>query len=65
MRTSDQIKALAVAIEEKDNIIRKLSAELGNFEVQVTEYQQIVKQLTEKLELYEKKLGSVFRNSSK
>tara|TARA_B100001057_G_C22323988_1_gene746871 strand:- start:241 stop:438 length:198 start_codon:yes stop_codon:yes gene_type:complete len=65
MRTSDQIKALAVAIEEKDNIIRKLSAELGNFEVQVAEYQQIVKQLTEKLELYEKKLGSVFRNSSK
>ena len=65
MRTSDQIKALAVAIEEKDNIIRKLSAELGNFEGQVAEYQQIVKQLTEKLELYEKKLGSVFRNSSK
>ncbi len=65
MRTSDQIKALAVAIEEKDNIIRKLSAELGNFEVQVAEYQQIVEQLTEKLELYEKKLGSVFRNSSK
>jgi len=65
MRTSDQIKALAVAIEEKDNIIRKLSAELGNFEVQVAEYQQVVKQLTEKLELYEKKLGSVFRNSSK
>jgi hypothetical protein len=61
MRDADQIKALVVAIEEKENIIRKLSAELGNLEVQNADYQQIVKELSDKLELYEKKYGTVFR----
>ena len=57
----DQIKALAVAVEEKDNIIRKLTAELGNMKVQNSEYLQIVKELSDKLQNYEKLHGSVFR----
>ena len=65
MNTTDQIQALAVAIEEKDNIIRKLSAELGNLEVQNADYSQIVKDLSDKVKLYEKKYGAVFKSSSK
>ena len=65
MNTSDQIRALAVAIEEKDNIIRKLSLELGNLEVQNADYSQIVKDLSDKVKLYEKKYGAVFKSSSK
>jgi len=61
MKNTDQIKALAVAIEEKDNIIRKLSAELGNLEVQNADYSQIVQELSDKLKLYEKKYGTVFK----
>tara|TARA_X000000950_G_scaffold286501_1_gene395571 strand:- start:5619 stop:5825 length:207 start_codon:yes stop_codon:yes gene_type:complete len=60
---SDQIKALAVAIEEKDNQIRMLLARQGNHEVQISEYRQIVKELSSKLELYEKKFGTVFKAS--
>ena len=41
MKYSDQIKALAVAIDEKDYIIKKLSAELGNLEVQNADYSQL------------------------
>ena len=58
---SDQIKALAVAIDEKDYIIKKLSAELGNLEVQNADYSQIVKELSDKLKLYENKYGTVFK----
>ncbi len=65
MAKADQIKALAVAIEEKDNIIKKLSAELGNLEVQVADYQQIVKELSDKVSLYEKKHGIVFKSGIK
>ena len=61
MNTTDQIKALAVSIEEKDNIIRKLSAEIGNLEVQNADYSQIVKDLSDKISLYEKKYGTVFK----
>ena len=61
MKNTDQIKALAVAIEEKENTIRKLSAEVGNLAVQNADYQQIVKELSDKLELYEKKHGTVFK----
>ena len=61
MKTGDQIKALAVAIEEKENLIRKLTRELGNLEVQNADYQQIVKELSDKLKLYENKYGTVFR----
>jgi chromosome segregation ATPase len=65
MKNTDQIKALAVAIEEKENIIRKLSAELGNYEVQIAEYRQIVQELSDKLKLYESKYGTVFRPARK
>jgi|TARA_R110000851_G_scaffold303416_1_gene460986 hypothetical protein len=61
MKDSDQIKSLAVAIDEKEYIIKKLSAELGNLEVQNADYSQIVKELSDKLKLYENKYGTVFK----
>ena len=61
MKNSDQIKALAVAVDEKDNQIRMLLAQQGNQEVQISEYRQIVLELTNKLQLYEKKHGTVFK----
>ena len=65
MKNADQIKALAVAIEDKDNQIRMLMAQQGNHEVQIAEYRQIVKELSDKLELYENKYGTVFRPARK
>jgi hypothetical protein len=65
MKNADQIKALAVAIEEKDNQIRMLMAQQGNYEVQIAEYIQIVKELSDKLKLYESKYGTVFRPARK
>jgi len=65
MKNADQIKALAVAIEEKDNQIRTLMAQQGNYEVQIAEYRQIVKELSDKLKLYESKYGTVFRPARK
>ena len=65
MKNTDQIKALAVAIEEKDNQIRMLLAQQGNHEVQVAEYRQIVQELSDKLKLYENKYGTVFKSSRK
>tara|TARA_Y100000817_G_scaffold188397_1_gene147155 strand:+ start:173 stop:370 length:198 start_codon:yes stop_codon:yes gene_type:complete len=61
MSKTDQIKSLAVALEEKDNQIRMLLAQQGNHEVQISEYSEIVKELTKKLENYEKLHGTVFR----
>ena len=46
--------------ESKDEV-RLLKAQIGNLEVQVSDYQQIVKELSDKLGLYEKKYGTVFR----
>ena len=63
MKNADQIKALTVAIEEKDNQIRMLMAQQGNHEVQIAEYRQIVKELSDKLELYESKYGTVFKSA--
>ena len=63
MKNADQIKALAVAIEEKDNQIRMLLAQQGNHEVQIAEYREIVRELSDKLELYESKYGTVFKSS--
>jgi hypothetical protein len=63
MKNADQIKALAVSIEEKDNQIRMLMAQQGNHEVQIAEYRQIVKELSDKLKLYESKYGTVFKSS--
>ena len=41
--------------------VRLLKAQIGNLEVQVADYQQIVKELSDKLRLYETKYGTVFR----
>jgi chromosome segregation ATPase len=65
MKNADQIKSLAVAIEDKDNQIRMLLAQQGNLEVQIAEYRQIVQELSDKLELYESKYGTVFRPARK
>mgnify|MGYP003633518788 FL=1 len=65
MKNADQIKSLAVAIEDKDNQIRMLLAQQGNHEVQIAEYRQIVQELSDKLELYESKYGTVFRPARK
>ena len=61
MSKTDQIKSLVVALEEKDNQIRMLLAQQGNHEVQISEYSEIVKELTKKLENYEKLHGTEFR----
>jgi hypothetical protein len=45
--------------------IRLLKIQLGNLEVQITDYQQIVKELSDKLRLYEEINGSVFKASTK
>ena len=63
MNKEDQIRSLVVAIEEKEHIIRKLTAELGNLEVQNADYSQIVEELSDKLKLYESKYGTVFKAS--
>ena len=63
MKNADQIKTLAVAIEEKDNQIRMLMAQQGNHEVQIAEYRQVVQELSDKLKLYENKYGTVFKPS--
>ena len=49
--------------KDKDTAIRMLSAQLGNLEVQNAEYRQIVRELSDKLSLYENKYGKVFRSS--
>ena len=49
---------------DKDDNLKILKAKIGNLEVQVSEYQQIVKQLTEKLQAYNQKMGSVFVKSN-
>ena len=40
-----------------------LRAQVGNLEVQNADYSQIVKELSDKLKLYENKYGTVFRAS--
>ena len=47
----------------RENNVELLKAQIGNLEVQVSDYQQIVKELSEKLSLYENKFGTVFRPS--
>jgi len=64
MDKTDQTKSLVIALEDKENIIKKLTAELGNNDVQIADYQQIVKELSDKLKLYENKYGKVFRSSA-
>ena len=43
--------------------VRYLRAQIGNLEVQVADYQQIVKELSDRLKLYENKYGTVFKPS--
>tara|TARA_B100000941_G_scaffold118294_1_gene82997 strand:+ start:614 stop:784 length:171 start_codon:yes stop_codon:yes gene_type:complete len=53
-------------MDKVDNL-ELLKAQVGNLEVQNRDYQQIVKELSDKLKLYEKKYGTVFqpaRNTS-
>ena len=45
--------------------IRLLKIQLGNLEVQIADYRQIVKELSDKLRLYEEINGSVFKVSRK
>jgi len=47
--------------KESKSVIRKLEAQVGNLEVQNAEYQQIVKELSDKLKLYEHKYGTVYK----
>ena len=49
--------------KESKTVIRQLEAQVGNLTVQNADYQQIVKELSEKLRLYENKYGTVFRPS--
>jgi len=44
--------------------VKLLKAQIGNLEVQNSEYQQIIRELTEKLQKYEKKYGSVFTRAA-
>ncbi len=48
---------------KRDEATRIMSAQMGNLEVQISDYQQIVKELSDKLKLYEKKYGTVFTPS--
>ena len=52
-------------IKELKLEIKMLQAKLGNQEVQIAEYSQIVKELSDKLTLYNSKYGTVFRPSQK
>ena len=46
----------------EDKVKEKLlKAEVGNLQVQVAEYSQIIKELSDKLKLYENKYGTVFK----
>jgi cell division protein FtsL len=57
-----QDKANKVDLQDE---IRILRLQLGNLEVQIADYQQIVKELSDKLRLYEEINGSVFRPARK
>lgn len=47
--------------QDENTEIKILKAKVGNHEVQIAEYSQIVKELSDKLKLYESKYGTVFR----
>ena len=51
-------------MQDKENNLKLLEAEIGNLRVQISEYRQIVAELTEKLQKYQKKYGQVFTRSS-
>ena len=43
-------------MEEQIQEIKSLRAQIGNLEVQIADYQQIVKELSDKIELLEKNI---------
>jgi len=47
----------------KDKETKLLEAQIGNLQVQISEYQQIVQELTSKIKQYENLHGSVFRKA--
>ena len=49
-------------MQDKEN--KLLRAEIENLQMQISEYNQIVAELTEKLQRYEKKYGYVFTRAS-
>ena len=49
--------------KESKTVIKRLEAQVGNLKVQNADYQQIVKELSDKLRLYENKYGTVFQPS--
>jgi cell division protein FtsL len=57
-----QVKENKVDLQDE---IRILRVQLGNLEVQIADYQQIVKELSDKLRLYEEINGTVFRPARK
>jgi len=56
-----QGKANKVDLQDE---IRILRLQLGNLEVQIADYQQIVKELSDKLRLYEEINGKVFKSNN-
>ena len=61
----DRLAALALEIKQKNTEIRQLSAQVGNLEFQNAEYSQIVKELSDRLRLYEEINGVVFKPARK
>ena len=47
-------------IEDKDAEIKKLCMEIGSLEFQISDYRQILKELSDKLSKYETLHGTVF-----
>ena len=58
-------KTLADFSEKHQQAMTMMSAQVGNYEVQVADYQQIVKELSDKLKAYEKRHGVVFKSSTR
>ena len=63
MNKSEQIKSLCITVEDQSNVINKMTAEIGNYDVQIAEYRQIILELSNKLKMYESKYGKVFKRS--
>ena len=56
---------LCKQIETKDEQIKKLCADVGSLEFQISDYKQIVKELSDRLSNYETLHGTVFKQGSK
>ena len=63
MNKTEQIKSLCITVEDQSNVINKMTAEIGNYDVQIAEYRQIIQELSNKLKMYESKYGKVFKRS--